>query len=117
MQHGKSRSEWQALIEEQNKSGMSKIKFCKEKGIKPARFYYYQNLLSSPDERDNAKAQETATLQTIIPIKVKNDVEKNHENSFQIKVILKNGLRCVLPSTIDKRSLKEIVEVLQHVNT
>ena len=61
MRDRKNRSEWEALVDEQNKSGLSKIKFCKEKGIAISRFYYYQKLLKSDAEQVNINASAAVT--------------------------------------------------------
>ena len=39
MRKFRTREEWQALIEEQNKSGKSAAQFCREKNIHPNLFY------------------------------------------------------------------------------
>jgi hypothetical protein len=111
MQERKSRSEWAVVIAEQTQSGLSKIKFCQQRGISISRFNYYQKLLKMNENKENSK-DVTASTSPMIPIQIKNHTPKYAEKECHIKLILKNGLECILPSTIDKKSLKEIVEVL-----
>ena len=112
MQTRKSKEEWLALIEEQSKSGLSKIKFCQEKGIATSRFYYHRNQLVSVKQKEPVEHSYSSLSNSIIPIKIKNETSKREEKEFQIKLILKNGMECILPSALDKSTLKEIIEVL-----
>jgi hypothetical protein len=112
MQARKSKDEWAALIEEQSESGLSKIKFCQEKGIALSRFYYHQNQLKTGEQKESAEGRSQALKNTIIPIQIKSETAKRSDKGHQIKLVLKNGMKCILPSEIDKKSLKEIIEVL-----
>jgi hypothetical protein len=108
----KNINEWETLIDEHNKSGLSKIKFCQQKGISTSRFYYYLNQLKTKNEKGSAKEDPSAIPKSIIPIQIKHRIAKQSENEYHIMLILKNGLECVLPGTINKKELKEIIEVL-----
>lgn len=108
----KNRDEWLALIEEQSKSGLSKIKFCQEKGITISRFNYHQSQLRIVEHQESVEDRSKSFRSAIIPIQIKNEIPKRAEKEYQIKLLLKNGLECILPSAMDKTSLKEIIEVL-----
>lgn len=104
------KAEWEKLIEEQKLSGLSKAEFCKRKGMKPARFYYYEGELR---KKEFKKASDNSSF---IPIKLKNSVlatNKNTDNQSSIRIIFKNGTECLIPEGINKNYLKEIIEVLQ----
>ena len=44
------------ILEEQSSSGLSKKAFCAERGIHPAKFYYWQRRLQSPESSPTAEA-------------------------------------------------------------
>ena len=112
MREHKTSSEWQALIDEQIVSGLSKTKFCQQKGIAISRFYYHLNLLKPAAENDQAKVLSSKPSSTLIPIQIKDSARKAIANECSIRLLLKNGLECVLPSSIGNKRMKEIIEVL-----
>ena len=105
--------DWASLIAEQNKSGLNKAAFCRQKGIKPPHFYYYQSIFKERNKSLPSEMREEKTSPLLVPVEIKKavDVHKLAE-SQSIRFLLKNGMECVLPSAMDIRRLKEIIEVL-----
>ncbi len=102
------RDEWRKLVDEQKASGLNKAAFCKEKGIKAERFYYYADILTKPN---NTKINTTPQF---VPVEIKKTISPNKNvNTCAIRLILKNGIECVLPDGIDSKRIKEVVEALQ----
>jgi hypothetical protein len=102
--------EWRKLIDEQIKSGLSKAAFCNEKGIKAERFYYYADILTKP-KVNNRKLNNASEF---IPVEIKKSISPNKNvDTYAIRLILKNGIECVLPDGIDSKRIKEVVEALQ----
>jgi hypothetical protein len=110
MSGDKTKNDWQVLIDEQIQSGLSKIKFCQQKGIATSRFYYYLNLLRPNKKKKSDKILAQDLANQIVPVKIQKAVID--EPCCDIRLRLKNGLECILPGSINKNRLKEIIEVL-----
>jgi hypothetical protein len=106
------KAEWENLIEEQKTSGLSKAKFCKQKGIKPARFYYHESG-KRKHETKNKKNLLSFTPVTIKKPEIFTNKDINNPAGEFIRLILKNGIECQIPQDINKACLKEIIEALQ----
>jgi len=102
-----SQNEWRQLIDEQKESGLSKVAFCKLKGIKPEKFYYYADTLTKP------KHKKVNTASEFVPVEVKKSiVTRKITEPSSIRLILKNGIECVLSDEINSKRIKEVVEAL-----
>ncbi len=97
------REQWLAIVEEQEKSGLSQIEFCKQNNLAVSRFTYYRGLI---------KASERAvslTSNVFTPIKI----HKTEQHPFSdIRILLPNGFQCFIPSHIDAPHIKRLMEVL-----
>lgn len=111
MQASRNFTEWKELIEEQNKSGLNKTKFCQQKGINASRFFYYQNLIRKI-EQGLQPENLTSKAAPFLPVQIKGPKMETPEKETSIRFILKTGLECILPSAIDNKRMKEIIEVL-----
>ena|SRR5260221_14085912 len=102
------RNKWFSLIEEQEKSQLSVQAFCKEKDINYANMNYY---------RQQFKKQKLSSFnklpQQVVPVQLTATTEKNITQISEIKLILKNGLQCLLPSTMDITAVGQLLKVLQ----
>lgn len=102
------RNKWFSLIEEQEKSQLSVQAFCKEKGINYANMNYY---------RHQFKKQKISSInklpQQIVPVQLTATGEKNITPLNEIKLILKNGLQCLLPGTTDITAIGQLLKALQ----
>jgi hypothetical protein len=95
---------WEELIEEQEKSGLSQIEFCKQRNLKASQFGYYRGVIKSKDKiKTNQKNQQ---LFSAVQIK------KPDLTASEIKIILPNGFQCVIPSAMDTAQLKKIMGAL-----
>jgi hypothetical protein len=105
--------DWQSLIAEQSKSGLSKAAFCRQKGVKPPHFYYYESMLKQRNKSLPSKIREEYPQPFLVPIEIKKAAENHKLPEAQvIRFLLKNGMECVLPNAMDIKRLKEIIEVL-----
>jgi hypothetical protein len=102
---------WPLLIEEQSKSGLSKAAFCRQKGVKAAHFYYQQTMLKQRHVSLPAKLRNEDPCSLLMPIAIKKIESTQLPESLPIR-FLKNGLECIVPSTMDMQCIKAIVEVL-----
>jgi hypothetical protein len=91
-------AKWRALIEEQEKSGLSQASFCQKKEIVLSQFSYYRACI---------KGKTPSKENLFSPI----HLEKNYTVG-DMQVVLPNGLKCVLPYTADVDYIKRIVGVL-----
>ena len=53
----KEREQWEALILEQQSSGLGIQAFCNQKQLTPSRFYYYRAVLFPAPKKSNAFVQ------------------------------------------------------------
>ena len=91
-------AQWEALIEEHEKSGLSQLKFCQKKSIASTHFSYY---------RSRIKAIAISKKNVFVPIHLKKDTAMG-----DMQLILPNGLKCVLPCSTEAISIKRIVGAL-----
>jgi hypothetical protein len=96
--------EWRILIEEKKNSGLKLEKFCQEKNITVAQYYYYQKMIKRNSEPKNEIDNEI-----IKPIKIINNPVKE---TTEIRFILPNSLQCILPRDMSLQEIKGILEVM-----
>jgi hypothetical protein len=94
---------WQNLIEEQEKSGLSRREFCQNRNIVFSQFAYYYTTLKKK------KQIESSDSSIVVPIHLRKE-PLNLQS--EIKVLLPNGLQLVLPCT-DENHLKRWMEMLK----
>lgn len=94
--------DWNSLIAEQEKSGLSQKEFCNQNGLVLSQFVYYRcsKNKSKPDQ-----AAESA----LKPVKV---ISKESSASGDIRLSLPNGFQCSFPCSLDAIQVKRLVEVL-----
>ncbi len=103
--------DWPLLIAEQAKSGLSKAAFCRQKGVKTAHFYYQQMMQAKRKKNHPVPLQEKGSHSLLMPIEIKKIENPKPIEALPLRFLLKNGLECILPSAIDSKRLKEIIEV------
>ncbi len=104
--------DWTSLIEEQNKSGLSKAAFCKQKGVKAAKFYYHQAKIACWVEPSRVMPEVEGCIPALIPIGIKKSEDNELIDNVPIRFIFRNGMECLLPNDITIKRLKDLVEVL-----
>lgn len=97
------RERWQAIIEEQEKSGVSQSEYCKQNNLTLSQFTYYRGIVRAPQRPT------TSTLNAFKPIKINNTDQPVSSN---IRILLPNGFQCYIPSHVDALQVKRLVEVL-----
>ena len=100
----RQKDKWFALIEEQERSGLSVSAFCKERHLKLSHMHHYRHLLKKQKEAIADKSAEK-----LVPIKINT---KPIAAVGEIHLILSNGIHCIVPGKIDPNQLKAFVEVL-----
>jgi hypothetical protein len=100
-------ADWKKVIEKQKTSGLSQAAFCKAKGIKDKHFYYYANKLNQP------KDKRFSNVENFVPIEIKPSTFVSlPSESVALRLILKNGIECVLVEGVSSQRIREVVEVL-----
>ena len=102
------RNKWFTIIEEQEKSQLSLQAFCKEKSINYANMNYYRQQYKKQKLSSFNKA-----TQQIISVQLTATTENNITQHNEIKLILKNDLQCILPSTMDITIVGQLLKALQ----
>ena len=93
-------AKWRILVEEHEKSGLSQREFCMQHSLVVSQFNYY---------RTQFKAQQPSkNINELMPIQL----QKNSSGSNEIRLLLPNGLQCILPSQLDVIQIRRLVEVL-----
>lgn len=95
------RSEWRELIEAQERSGLSRVEFCKQNNLVLSQFVYYRSQIRRPAEVQKENA--------FIPIQIA-PVDSRHLS--EIRILLPNGLECILPCCIESKYVKALVGAL-----
>ena len=106
-------NEWKLLLAERAKSNLTITEFCRQKNIRPSRFYYYQTLINCPDKallKQQKKLLTPKISAELQPIKITKPLTINE--SISIRLFLPNSIRCDLPSNIPIAEMKAIVELL-----
>jgi hypothetical protein len=96
-------AKWQALVEEQEKSGVSQTEFCKQHNIAFSQFGYYRGLLKA---KTHPKPKQPPLFSPVQIQKVSTKI------SEEIKIILPNGFQCYLPASIEITQIKRLMEAL-----
>lgn len=94
---------WRTMVEEQEKSGLSQVKFCKQHELVLSQFGYYRSLFRP------SKLQTTPVANHFTPIQLNMDEEFHPLD--RIKVVLPNGFQCILPMHISVKQVKSLLEV------
>ncbi|HVY53741.1 MAG TPA: hypothetical protein VHA13_04405, partial [Gammaproteobacteria bacterium] len=95
-------TKWQALIEEQEKSGLSQSEFCRQRDIVLSQFSYYRGLLKANNRVQSRKQELFSSVQ----------LKKLETKSDEIKIVLPNGFQCHVPASIDTTQIKKLMETL-----
>ena len=94
---------WRALVLEQEKSGLSQADFCKKKNLILSQFGYYRSVIQSKEQTDPPKPG-------FSPV----SIQRPHQpvGASEIKILLPNGMQCILPGTMDAPHIKRLMEAL-----
>ena len=100
----KSHIDWEILIAEQEKSGLSQREFCNQRDLIVSQFVYYRNKF-----KNKYKVVQTAEP-VLKPVKI---ISKEPSAvSGDIRLSLPNGFQCSFPCSFDATQVKRLVEVL-----
>jgi hypothetical protein len=97
-------SHWEALIEEQVQSGLTRKEFCQQKNLVVSQFTYYFTHLKTKKIKKNMSSPLVAPvyLKNQDPILLKGEIKIILTNGFNLNLFYENELQ-----------LKNIVEVLK----
>ncbi len=84
------RQYWQAQLQVQADSGLSKAAFCQRNGIRPSTFYYWATKLKAP---------ETPRHYTIHPVRVSEP--ESHNLVHHLTLTLPNGCQLAFPPALE----------------
>ena len=94
---------WHALIEEQQKSGLSRKNFCEKNNLVLSQFTYYLKQIKLTGVVNNPEPQLFSPVQ----------IQKNVSNPVRdIQIVLPNGFRCIFPYEVEAFTIKNYVEIL-----
>lgn len=97
------REQWLAIVEQQEKSGLSQTEFCKQNNLVISQFTYYRGLIKASKRTVSSKPN------TFTPVKI----HKTEQSSpSDIRILLPNGFQCFIPSHIEVPHIKRLMEVL-----
>jgi hypothetical protein len=99
----KIKPNWEALIAEQEKSGLTQEAFCKERDVVLTKFVYYRSQI-----KKKAKSTQQSPL-SFSPVKV---AKKEEIVGSEIRLSLPNGFQCAFPTQLEISQIKRLVEAL-----
>jgi hypothetical protein len=95
--------DWDSLIIEQEKSGLSQKDFCNQRGLVLSQFVYHRC--------SRNKSKPTQVAEPILqPVKIVS--EEASAPCAEIRLSLPNGFQFSFPCSLDTTQLKQLVEVL-----
>ncbi len=100
------RAYWFNMIKEQETSELSQADFCKEKNLKIHQFHYYLKLLK------NESFSHEEIKNKVVPIQIKSVQNNSTKELKEIRVLLQNGMQCVLPNDMKIEQIGQLVKVL-----
>jgi len=113
MQHKKlDRSQWQAWVIAQEKSGLSQQAFCAKHDLSASRFWYYRSLFKTKTPQSVAPRPSSKKILPVMPIKIQAGLSANPSVSGVIRLTLQTGLQCAVPGDIDLKRLQQLLGVL-----
>jgi hypothetical protein len=93
---------WQAQLQAQEDSGLSKAAFCQRQGLRPSTFYYWATKLKAP---------ETPRHHTIHPVVVSEP--EQHNQAHHLTLTLPNGCQLAFPAALEPGTLQRLVAALR----
>lgn len=99
-----TKEEWYSYIQDHEKSGISRAKYCKQKGLILGRFAYYCQQYSKQHKMTSSENSPSFS-----PIVINQPMNLS---SNEIKIELPNGFRCQVPSSIAPEMLKKLLGAL-----
>lgn len=99
-----SRTQWYALVEEHEKSGLTQTEFCKQKSVSLCRFGYYVKKY-----RDRNTEITSSSVPSFSQINVQ---AKSNSLPNEMKIELPNGFKCHVPWNVQAEQLKKILGAL-----
>ena len=93
-------TEWQAIVEDQEKSGLSQADYCQSKNIVLSKFVYYRGCV---------KKSLRCADKALVPVKV---ISKESVSTSDVRVVLPNGFQLLFSGSLEPIRVKQLVEVL-----
>lgn len=97
----KPKLDWQKIVEDHEKSGLSQSAYCKQHGLDAAKLGYYRGRFKAKQQLINNNQAEFKTVK--IAQSIQND---------SIKISLPNGFQCEFSNRIDVMQIKKLIETL-----
>lgn len=91
-------TEWQNRFEEQKRSGLSISEWCRRKGIRANRYYYWWKRLGGNRVGTKERTKES------------NFVELGRRESLELQI--RDDIRIRISSNFDRDALKDLLELL-----
>ena len=116
---------WKNIIKDQAASGVGKSAWCRDNGVNPRAFFYWQRKLRnmaleelnvSEDNHLPRPSQpytpSTTFCEISAPVKNQSDPPVNISSDLTIEI---NGCRVLIGNSFSKESLASVIEVLKYV--
>ncbi len=95
------REKWKAIIEEQERSGLSQEEFCKQHNLSPSSLAYYRRIYRHKSH------QPKKVLGSFAQVNISKPTSIN-----EIRLSLPNGFQCAIPCELDGGQIKELIGIL-----
>jgi hypothetical protein len=103
---------WLSMCQNFNSSGLSKVSFCKIKGISEAALYrwmrYYKNKLTTKAKSNQNIGAVAAKNPFFVPIKSADDY--SNLSSSGVQILLPNGLKLIINQPLSVILLSELMK-------
>lgn len=122
---------WYKILADQNTSGMSMKKFCRLHQLKYSTFkgykYRKQNIENTVDNIKNNNLKRKSNTTKFIPLQITNDAlisktkcsksenKVSDNNLTEIKIVLNNGNKILIPQSISEASLLLLIKTISEL--
>jgi len=100
-EENKSKIDWEKIIKDHEKSGLSQSAYCKQHGLDVAKLGYYRNRNKIKQRQIDSNHAEFKSIKI-----------SQSTVSEVIKLSLPNGFQCEFSSRIDVLQIKKLIETL-----
>jgi len=90
------RDEWQALVDEQQASGLTQSAFCRQRGLALSTFHYWKRKLATAEAGDSARVSAASSGQPAFTEIALPDADEGETRPSEVELELGPGVRVII---------------------
>lgn len=104
----RTRNQWQRLVEEWDRSGLTQAAYCRKKGVSVASLQRWKRLLSDDDHCAPERAADLEPSRPFLPVRL-----VAHAVAADLTVVLPDGVRIEVGSQCSGDRLRVVLNALR----